>query len=204
MDQPYSRIADALLDRQYWAPDDPQKHPYDDTGWSFPDLFDVPVAAGDGRVDFEGKDGGGGRSRCCEWGGRAGRATWWRWTIPARLSLLELRYALKDAKISVAEAGFDAGREAFWGGVADYSRTPAADAVKAAIQDADVEAVSLGAAPSVAMHDAPAPRIAMMHTWGGTQTEGWWREALDKLHVPYDYISRRRCRTRAICGRSTT
>jgi len=35
MDQPYSRIADALLDRQYWAPDDPQKHPYDDTGWSF-------------------------------------------------------------------------------------------------------------------------------------------------------------------------
>ena len=43
MDQPYSRIADALLDRQYWAPDDPQKHPYDDTGWSFPDLFAVPT-----------------------------------------------------------------------------------------------------------------------------------------------------------------
>src|SRR5437016_4880359 len=29
MDQPYSRIADALLDRQYWSPDDPQKTPYD-------------------------------------------------------------------------------------------------------------------------------------------------------------------------------
>ena len=41
MDQPYSRIADALLDRQYWSPDDPQKHPYDDTGWSFGELFDV-------------------------------------------------------------------------------------------------------------------------------------------------------------------
>ena len=39
MDQPYSRIADALLDRQFWAPDDPQKHPYDDTGWSFTHLF---------------------------------------------------------------------------------------------------------------------------------------------------------------------
>ena len=35
----------------------------------------------------------------------------------------------------------------------------------------------------------PAPRIAFMHTWLGTQTEGWWREAFDKLHVPYDYIS---------------
>jgi hypothetical protein len=33
------------------------------------------------------------------------------------------------------------------------------------------------------------PRIALMHTWLDTQTEGWWRMALDKLHVKYDYIS---------------
>ena len=39
MDQPYSRIADTLLDRQYWSPEDPQKHPYDDTAWSLPDLY---------------------------------------------------------------------------------------------------------------------------------------------------------------------
>src|SRR6185369_8025343 len=32
MDQPYSRIADALLDYQFWSPNDPQKNPYDDTG----------------------------------------------------------------------------------------------------------------------------------------------------------------------------
>jgi hypothetical protein len=43
MDQPYSRAADALLDRQYWAPGDPQKHPYDDTGWTFGALFGVDV-----------------------------------------------------------------------------------------------------------------------------------------------------------------
>src|SRR5262249_6563852 len=43
MDQPYSRVADALLDRQYWSPQDPQKHPYDDTGWSMGDLFGVEV-----------------------------------------------------------------------------------------------------------------------------------------------------------------
>ena len=41
LDQPFSRVADALLDKQYWAPDDPQKHPYDDTGWSFSQLFNV-------------------------------------------------------------------------------------------------------------------------------------------------------------------
>ena len=41
MDQPYSRIADALLDYQYWAPNDPQSRPYDDTGWTFPESFGV-------------------------------------------------------------------------------------------------------------------------------------------------------------------
>jgi hypothetical protein len=41
MDQPYSRIADALLDYQYWSPNDPQRTPYDDTGWTFPELFNV-------------------------------------------------------------------------------------------------------------------------------------------------------------------
>jgi hypothetical protein len=73
MDQPYSRIADALLDRQYWSPKDPQQHPYDDTAWSMGDLFNVQVvrvtdnailkapmsagqqpsrAAGTGRIDI--------------------------------------------------------------------------------------------------------------------------------------------------------
>ena len=44
MDQPYSRIADALLDRQFWSPEDPQKNPYDDTGWSLGPLFGVDTA----------------------------------------------------------------------------------------------------------------------------------------------------------------
>ena len=43
MDQPYSRIADTLLDYQYWAPNDPQTRPYDDTGWTFGELFNVQV-----------------------------------------------------------------------------------------------------------------------------------------------------------------
>jgi hypothetical protein len=46
MDQPYSRIADMLLDYQYWSPKDPQKTPYDDTGWTLGELFGVKV----GRV----------------------------------------------------------------------------------------------------------------------------------------------------------
>ena len=44
MDQPYSRIADTLLDYQYWAANDPQKSIYDDTGWTFGELGNVQVS----------------------------------------------------------------------------------------------------------------------------------------------------------------
>src|SRR5215470_16619088 len=43
MDQPYSRIADMLLDYQYWSPNDPQKQVYDDTGWTFGESGNVQV-----------------------------------------------------------------------------------------------------------------------------------------------------------------
>jgi hypothetical protein len=114
MDQPYSRIADALLDRQYWSPKDKYDTPYDDTGWSMGDLFDVPVA----RV--------------------------------TDASLLDAPMAKVDAPVAIPDglAGVD-----------------------------------------VATAGRPMPRIALMHTWLDTQTEGWWRMELDRLQVPYDYIS---------------
>ena len=112
MDQPYSRIADTLLDHQYWSPKDPQKHPYDDTGWSMGDLFGVEVV----RV--------------------------------TDAAVLKAPMTLLDAPVAV---------------------TPGLAGI-------DVAAAKL-------------PRIALMHTWLDTQTEGWWRMALDQLGVKYDYIS---------------
>ena len=41
---------------QFWAPDDPQKHPYDDTGWSFTDLFQRKGSARSRCVDPQGQD----------------------------------------------------------------------------------------------------------------------------------------------------
>ena len=35
---------------------------------------------------------------------------------------------------------------------------------------------------------ARAARVALLHSWQSTQTEGWWRIALDQNKVPYDYI----------------
>ncbi len=187
MDQPYSRIADALLDQQYWAPDDPQKHPYDDTGWSFPYLFDVPtmrvtdvsiLKASMDRVENPGAPDG----------TVNGGGTVYAINNDGDITLLGLRYALKDAKVSLAEQPFDAGGNHFSAGSLIVEGV-SADALRAAIKDANLEAVSLAAAPSVATRPAPLPRVAIMHTWLSTQTEGWWRMAFDKLQVPYAYIS---------------
>jgi hypothetical protein len=55
--------------------------------------------------------------------------------------------------------------------------------------DAGLNVHEIASKPDVPMHKLAAPRIALMHTWIDTQTEGWWRMALDKLGVPYAYIS---------------
>ncbi|HEY2472840.1 MAG TPA: M14 family zinc carboxypeptidase [Terracidiphilus sp.] len=186
MDQPYSRIADALLDRQFWAPDDPQKHPYDDTGWSFTHLFNVKVVRlNDGSIlkaamkpiddpaTLAGKLDGAGSVIAINNSGQA--------------SLLSVVFKLKGAKIQAAEKPFDADGKHFAAGSLLISG--ADDQIAAALHDLALDATRLSAAPSVAMHDVSAPRIAMMHTWLATQTEGWWRYALDTAGIPFDYIS---------------
>jgi len=187
MDQPYSRIADALLDHQFWAPDDPQKHPYDDTGWSFTDLFHVNVvrvtdssilkAAMSPVTDpmaLTGKLGGSGSVVAVANNGQ--------------VSLLSLVYKLKGAKIEAVDKPFDAGEQHFDAGSLLVSGV-SEDALKAALHDLALDATRLSVRPMVPAHEVTAPRIAIMHTWLSTQTEGWWRYAFDAEGVPYDYIS---------------
>ncbi|HSZ15989.1 MAG TPA: M14 family zinc carboxypeptidase [Terracidiphilus sp.] len=187
MDQPYSRIADALLDHQFWAPDDPQKHPYDDTGWSFTDLFHVKVArVTDGEIlkapmspvsdpaALAGKlDGDGSLVAVANSG---------------QVSLLALVYKLKGAHIQAVEKPFDAGDRHFAAGSLLISGV-ADDALKSALHDLALDGTHLSVTPMVAAHAVTAPRVAMMHTWLATQTEGWWRYAFDAVGVPFDYIS---------------
>ena len=46
--------------------------------------------------------------------------------------------------------------------------------------------------PTVAMHDADAPRVAIYSQWGGTQELGWYRDTFDKFGIPYDLIYKER------------
>jgi hypothetical protein len=187
LDQPYSRVADALLDKQYWAPDDPQKQPYDDTGWSFSQLFNVkasritdasilktPMTPVTDLTEASGKV--------------TGTGTIYAIANTGQTSLLPLVYALRQAHVDVADKAFDAGDKHFAAGSLLITQTDE-PSLTAALHKLSLDAVRLAAPPSVTTHPAPAPRIAFMHTWLGTQTEGWWRLAFDKAGIPFTYIS---------------
>ena len=187
MDQPYSRIADMLLDYQYWSPNDPQKNVYDDTAWTFGELGNVQVVrvtdvkvleapmeriAGDVRAQ----------------GGVKGSGSVYVVSHNTDNALATLRYRLKDATMDAAEEPFEISGQKFNRG-SFIIRNAKAGEVGSAASELGLQMLAVDGAPSVKTHAIRAARIAMMHTWLGTQDEGWWRMALDNLKVPFDYIS---------------
>lgn len=186
MDQPYSRIADALLDYQFWAPDDPQKTPYDDTGWTFGELFNVKVLrVTDPKVlDVPMQQ----VTQIAAPSGVSGGGNIFAINANGDTALATLRYKLKDAQIEAAEDSFESGGHQFNRGTFLIQNVSSSD-LQNAVSDLGLQAYGLDSAPSVKMHPVRAARVALMHTWLSTQTEGWWRQALDTMHVPYDYIS---------------
>jgi len=187
MDQPYSRVADALLDRQFWAAGDPQKHPYDDTGWSFTHLFNLKVVRVLDPAILKSR-----MTRLDDPASLAGKVSGTGPVLAVantgQVSLLSLVYRLKGASIQVIEKAFDAQGKHFAAGSLLITNAPDQQ-VSGILHDLSLDASRLGAAPSVPAHAVTAPRVAFMHTWLGTQTEGWWRYVFDTTGVPFDYIS---------------
>ncbi len=187
MDQPYSRIADALLDYQYWSPTDPQRTPYDDTGWTFPENFAVrSVRVSDPKVLAVPMESVTGEIKAP--GGVVGSGTVFAINHNADNALATLRYRMKDADFQIAEQPFEAAGQKFGRGSFIVRRISSGNLDKTA-RELGLKVYALDAAPSVPVHPARAPRVAIMHTWISTQTEGWWRQAFDFLHIPYSYIS---------------
>lgn len=189
MDQPYSRMADMLLDLQYYSVN--HTRPYDDTGWSLGHLRNVEtvrvldqallkapmtlipgVPATPSGINGE----------------AAPKA--WALNYTADLNFAGFRYALKDVKMWAAEAPFEAAGQKFAAGAVLIE---ASSLNRARLEEASrglgLKWTGLPDMPNVARHELAAPRIALVHTWTSTQNEGWVRLALDAAKVPYDYIS---------------
>jgi hypothetical protein len=186
LDQPFSRVADALLDRQYWAPDDPQKHPYDDTGWSFSELFDVKVVRLVDQAILRTKMEPADIENAS--GKLAGTGSLFAVADTGQTSLLALVYALKGAHVEVVEKAFDAEGNHFGTGSLLITQIDESS-LRAALRKFAIDAVRISAPLAVSAHPVATPRIALLHSWLATQTEGWWRLALDRAEIPYSYIS---------------
>jgi hypothetical protein len=185
MDQPYSRIADVLLDRQYWAPDDPQKHPYDDTGWSLGDQFGVDVVRVTDVSLLEAP------MSLLSWPLDASPAPLGgsvRVVVnPAAAELASLAYARKGTAIDIATESFEVdARKLAAGSLLVRDADGAFDAAAARL---GLEVLAPARLPDVPSRRLRLPRVAVLHSWLNTQTEGWWRMALDELGIPYTYIS---------------
>jgi hypothetical protein len=200
MDQPYSRMADMLLDTQYYNVNDPP--PYDDTGWTLgplhnittvrvakPDILQAPMTLLVDGAKPAGKI--------------AGPASAAAYVINhnADNTLATFRFKLKDVKMFAAEDAFKSDDRGFAAGSFIIKTEGNPGDLRARLESA---AAALGTAvyasaevPKVAMHELAAPRIALVHTWTSTQNEGWFRVAFDRLQIPYDYISDQKLRETA-------
>jgi hypothetical protein len=187
MDQPYSRIADALLDYQYWAPNDPQTEVYDDTAWTMGELANLDVARiTDRKVLDAPADRLNGAVRAA--GNVIGTGSTYVVNHNADNVLITLRYRLKDVGVEAAEEPFEAAGQKFGRG-SFIIRNVSADQLRQAATDLGIQVYAVAELPPVKTHAIKAAHVALMHTWVSTQDEGWWRVAFDQLQIPYAYIS---------------
>jgi hypothetical protein len=192
MDQPYSRMADMLLDKQYYNPNDPS--PYDDTGWTLGPLFNVTTDRVEDTAILQARmqmvsgpvmppsEVTGARNPVAYLVGYGGEA-----------NLASFRFAHPELSIQAAEAAFDVGGRQYEAGAfvipAGGNPDNLAEVLTQAASEYGFSAQGVDAMPDVATHPVEAPRVAVMHTWSSTQQEGWLRIGMDEYEIPYDYIS---------------
>jgi len=194
MDQPYSRMADMLLDKQYFNVNDPR--PYDDVGWTLGPLFNVKTVRVDDLavlsapmtlVQGEAKSPGG----LVKLGGGAAQA--YLVNHNADNALATFRFKHKDLKVHAAEKAFESNGTKFNAGSFVIKAGENAADLENALDEAGrlygIKIYGVPAAPEVPVHEVTVPRVAVLHTWQNTQNEGWVRIALDDLQIPYEYIS---------------
>ncbi|HEX2271037.1 MAG TPA: M14 family zinc carboxypeptidase [Pyrinomonadaceae bacterium] len=192
MDQPYSRMADMLLDTQYYNVNDPQ--PYDDTGWTMGAMRNVKTVR---VVDKSvlGVDSSLLTADVKVTGSLSGPSNSVAYVINHNTdnTLATFRFRLKDVKMSAAEDSFKIGEQQFNTGsfIIRQEGNPAnlRQLLEPAVTELGLKAIGVDKLPAVKTHELAVPRIAIVHTWTNTQNEGWFRIEFDRLKIPYTYIS---------------
>lgn len=196
MDQPYSRMADMMLDSQYYNPGDPRS--YDDTGWQLGPLFNVKtvrckdVKLLDGAMTLLPTNPSFAVTLS---GANQVRPVSFVLKNTADLGYIRLKAQMPKVELMAAETEFT-NKE---GAEVKY---PAGTLIAKFPSDADSDAQRQRLASGYGIEMAPlavngelktrslsTPRVALVHTWSSTQDDGWYRLAFEQLGVPFTYIS---------------
>ena len=184
MDQPYSRLADMVLDTQYYSARDPRS--YDDTGWTLGALRNVKTT----RVaDVSILDAPMHKVSKIEIAGSIdGQGKVFLIRHNTDNSIATLRFRLASVPMEAAEDPFEADGIKFNAGTLILRNADRAQLEKAATE-LGIRIHATDAAVKVASHPVSAPRIAIAHNWQNTQNDGWFRIAFETLNIPYTYVA---------------
>ena len=184
MDQPYSRLADAVLDTQYYNPHDPRS--YDDTGWTLGALRNVKaVRVTDAAIlDLPMEKMG----TIVVPGGVSGEGSTFLINHNTDNALATLRFRMADVAMEAAEEPFELDGMKFKAGTF-IIRKADRGALDQAARELGIKVVATKSEIKVATHPLEAPRVALVHNWQNTQNDGWYRLAFESLKIPYTYIA---------------
>jgi hypothetical protein len=188
-DQPYGRLAKTLLGKQ--VDPDPELQTYDDSAWTMGLMTHTVIKpTTDASVLQAAVEPVTEYAPVGKVQDQAGAAYY---AVPDHGSpnMITLRYGLKDVRVQIAEAAFQAAGATVPAG-SFLIPTASAGPLKSLAGQLGLDVVAVKTAPTVAMHDATLPRVAMFSTWSGTQDVGWVRYAFDQYKVPYDLIFKER------------
>lgn len=189
MDQPYSRLADMILDTQYYSPRDPRS--YDDTGWTLGALRNVKTTRVTDLSILSAAMQKMGKIEAP--GGIEGQGATFLVQHNTDNTLATFRFRLGSVAMEAAEDSFEADGMKFKAGSFILRNADRAQVEKAA-KELGIKVHATSASLSVATHPLAVPRVAVMHNWQNTQNDGWFRIPMEELKVPYTYVADTRLR----------
>jgi hypothetical protein len=187
LDQPYRNYAVDLLTPQHFPKSGGE--PYDDISWAFPPHYRLDaIAIADPSVK--------GvtlspplREAPRPPGSVAGAGPVFLMKDTGQESLLAARYRLSGFKAEVAEHAFHAAGAEFPAGSWIFpTQDGLGSALRSVADELSLDFTAVAAAPEVARHEAPAPRLGVWVPWADTDSIGWIRYSLDQRKVPYTYV----------------
>ncbi len=188
-DQPYGRLAKILLEKQSYP--DTSLRTYDDAAWTMGLMTHTKIVESADRSILDAAVQP--LTSYTAEGTLASKASAAWYAVPDQGSadMMTLRYQLKNVPVRIVEEAFKSGDQAIPAGSFIVPGKSFGD-LKSSAGSLGLNVVALESEPTVPMHNADLPRLAIYSTWGSTQDVGWVRYAFDHYAVGYDLIYKER------------